>query len=265
MAVKLNKNFDQSKAIKNLARGYKLVPHIDRFLPTWDEQGFTFQSQKKQPDDAWHPSGHCLPSMHSLYHIALDHPQETKHAPSSIKNFQVGHFWHQWLQWIVVEKLGFAEWDAVERRGLEGWYPILDQTRKVHGLDIPWAPWHWVTGAGDIAPCVIPEHGEYIVDFKTMNARSHKMAAGDSLELRLAESWECQVNIYMDFFDQERALIIGICKDTPHDMIEIEFKRNQPLIDALYDKWELVSGCITDRHEPDENLVYPLPLRGISS
>jgi hypothetical protein len=279
VAIKLDKNFDTSKAIKNLARGFKLTPHIDRFLPTWDEEGFTYTSQRKLPDDAWHPSSDCLPSLNTLYHKALEHDPKArpKHAPSTVKNFQVGHFWHQWLQWIVVEKLGFATWDDVERSGMKHWglEPLPEGTKyedfrtavRVDEEGNKWRkpkPWHWVTGSGDIAPCRIPEHGEYVVDFKTMNARSYRMAGSGTPEERLLNSWECQINVYMDFFDQERALVVGICKDTPHEMLEFEFKRNQPLIDALYDKWKLASGCVVDKHEPPDDLYYPLPLRGLT-
>lgn len=261
MTIKLDSSFDKTKATKNLvAKGYKLVPHIDRFLPTWDEEGFVYKSTKKESDDAWHPSGHCTPSVYDLWWYAVEgHKEERKLQPSSVKNFQVGHFWHQWLQWIIVEKLGFAESSAVERRGTRGWG---DRLVMNNGHSSRWQPWHWVSGSGDLAPVTIPKKGEWLVDFKTMNARSYKLAVGGSLEERLAKSWECQINIYMDFFDLEKAIVVGICKDTPHDLIEFEFRKNQPLIDAIYEKWELVSGCLDENVEPPESHKHHLPLTG---
>lgn len=271
MTTKLGKNFDTSKALKSLVRGYKLVPHIDRFLPTWDEEGFTYTSARKEVDDAWHPSSDCTPGLNELYHKAITPAEPRRLAPSTVKTFQVGHFWHQWLQWIVVEKLGFASWDHVERRGAYHWggmthermwgdgptYIPLDQPGKHLGPK----PWHWATGSADIAPVTIPEHGEYLVDFKTMAARLYNQ---ENIPEYYADKWECQVNVYMDFFDLDKGLVVAICKDSQHELKEFEFRRNQPLIDAIYEKWALVSDCIADGYEPPAELDYPLPLKGTS-
>ena len=31
------------------------------------------------------------------------------------KSWMVGHFWHQWIQYVVVHKLEFCEASAIER------------------------------------------------------------------------------------------------------------------------------------------------------
>ena len=257
MALKLGSNFDKTKATKNLVRGFKLVPHIDRWLPSWDETGFVYTSARKEPDDAWHPSSHCTPSVYDLWwHAVEGHKEPRKLQPSSVKNFQVGHFWHQFLQWIVVEQLGFATWEAVERKGVRGWGDHFELTPSKGS--IRHQPWHWVTGSGDISPVEIPKKGEYLIDFKTMRGGDFNSEVPMSIK-----KWECQVNIYMDFFDLERAIIVGINKDGGHDMKEFEFRRNQPLIDALYDKWELVSACLDEEVEPDPDYKPDLPLAGM--
>jgi hypothetical protein len=64
------------------------------------------------------------------------------------------------------------------------------------------------------------------------------------------------MNIYMDFFDYDRALILAINKDTPHDFKEFEFRRNQPLIDVIYDKWKFVvcqSASKDERPDSDDD------------
>jgi hypothetical protein len=113
------------------------------------------------------------------------------------------------------------------------------------------APYHWATGAGDVAPLVLPTHGEYAVDFKTMSANQFKpFESTGQLPDWAKDKYEAQINIYMDFFDLEKALIVGVCKDSPHTFAEAEFHRNQPLIDAIYDKWEFVSECIDHEWVP---------------
>jgi hypothetical protein len=70
------------------------------------------------------------------------------------------------------------------------------------------------------------------------------------------------MNVYMDFFDYDRALIVAVNKDTPHDFKEFEFRRNQPLIDVIYDKWKFVAECLQDEDRPDadDDLGFELPL-----
>ena len=64
------------------------------------------------------------------------------------------------------------------------------------------------------------------------------------------------------FFDLEKGLIVAIQKDAPHDMKEFEFVRNQPLIDAIYHKWNIVSQCLDEGVEPPKEEVIELPVSG---
>jgi hypothetical protein len=146
--------------------------------------------------------------------------------------------------------LGFAEESAIERIGARYWGLDIQAVNASPPAPADYGvrPYHWATGAGDIAPCVIPKHGEYVVDFKTMSAFQYK---GSELPEWAREKYEAQINIYMDFFDLEKGLIVAICKDSPHEMKEFEFTRNQPLIDHIYDKWKYVSGLLDDEEEPE--------------
>lgn len=177
-----------------------------------------------------------------------------------MKTFQVGHFWHQYLQEICL-RADFCSWKAIERRGMKGWGPE-DNPRPdpyFEGDFMHWRPFHWVTGSGDIAPCLVPGEGKMLVDFKTMKSMDFRK---QEPPIWTADKWECQVNIYMDFFGLERALIVGVLKDSPHDMKEFEFRRNQELIDAIYHKWKLVSVCLDEGIVPPEDEDIHLPLRG---
>lgn len=240
---------------RNLVKRHKLVPHLDRFLVT-EPENFQFDYEPKKSDDGFHPSGHCTPSATALYASAVEYienakipgPREKVERKASLqKTFLVGHFWHQLLQWAVVE-MEMAEPEAIERRGTRGWGPEQSIGNASIG-EYKWLPYHWATGSADIAPLVLPTGEEYLVDFKTMGSHDFK---GASMPAWAADKYEAQINIYLDFFDMERALIVAVQKDSPHDMKEFEFVRNQPLIDAIYDKWHFVSECLDAGEAPSE-------------
>lgn len=257
MAMKLGSNVDLNKVVKSLGQKYKLVPLIDMEIGkgdfVWD-----FKYEPKRGDDAWHPSGDCTPSLHDLYRKATL-PTEERVIPASLaKTFMVGHFWHAYLQWIVEKRLGLCKPEAIERRGIKVWGED-NAWGPTPSAKLPTAkPYHWATGAGDIAPCSIPGHGDFAIDFKTMNARMFQSGPPPDY----MGKWECQGNIYMDFFDMEKIIFVGVCKDSPHDMKEWVFTRNQPLIDAIYLKWKIVSQCLDEGIEPPEDEEISLPLQG---
>lgn len=248
MAIKL----DTSKFVRNLANKHKLVPHLDRAIQGGEfEWSYEFPGPKKG-DTAWHPSGHCTPSVYDLWSIATTEPAERKLPASLLKTFQVGHFWHQYLQFVTVEKLEFAEWGEIECTGAKGWGD--------YGPGGGYEPFHWVKGSADICPVHIPVHGEYLIDFKTMKSADYKQ---NGMPRWCADKYECQANIYMDLFNIDQAIIVCILKDSPHDMKEFEFVKNQPLIDAIYDKWHIAAECIATEVEPDIEFNIELPLKGI--
>jgi hypothetical protein len=254
MTLKFPKT-DHLDFTRNMVKRHRLVPHLERFFTT-EVTDFKFEMEPKEKDDAWHPSGHCTPAPSTLFDYAMvDHKQEREWGASMLKTFAVGHFWHQLLQHAVLA-LGFAEPGYIERRGFKGWGNTRgpDEGRMLKsGRVVPWDAWHWATGAGDVAPLVLPDW-QGVVDFKTMSTHQFKpLAKGGGLPEWCREKYEAQINIYMDFFDEERALIVAVQKDSPHEMTEIEFARNQPLIDAIYDKWEFVSECLDAGEFPDDS------------
>jgi hypothetical protein len=226
---------------------YKLVPHLERALADFDEE-WSYSYEPKKGDLGWHPSGDCLPPPTVLFESALDRLNNTV-PPSrfSNKNGQVGHFWHQYLQHVLVHKLGFAETWAIERRGVKSWGDKLSPI-----------PFHYSTGAADVAPCVIPKYGEYVVDFKTMASNQFRQLVVPEWA---AHKYEAQINIYMDFFDLEKGLIVCVNKDSPHDLKEFEYRRNDALVGAIYDKWSFVSECL-DHNDPPiqlDDVQFTLP------
>lgn len=243
MAIRL----DKTNLVRNLSKRYKLVPHLDREIAKGDFV-WQFDYEPKKGDTGWHPSGDCTPTPYELYMKATGQAHERPFSGDLYKTFMVGHFWHQYIQWIVEKKLGLCQPEDIERRGSRVW-------REEDGKPVPF---HWATGSGDMAPCRLPD-GEFLVDIKTMGSHDFKR---NGVPDWCAGKYEAQMNIYMDFFDLDRALILAVCKDSPHAFKEFEFERNQPLIDAIYHKWHLVSECISEGVTPPVDEDIFLPLRG---
>lgn len=232
---------------KNLVKRHKLVTHLDSYLAI-EVTDFEFIYEPKIGDDAWHPSGHCTPSVTELYDIATGNVERKEWGTSMLKTFMVGHFWHQLLQKAVID-LGFAEPSAIERRGTKGWGDIIDPHADGNIMEYKYRPYHWATGAADVAPCTIPGHGDYVIDFKTMSGHQYKSVA---LPEWAAFKYECQINIYMDFFGIEKGLIVAVQKDSPHEFKEFTYVENRPLIDAIYRKWKFVSECLDSGEIPND-------------
>ena len=254
MAIKL----DKTNLVRNLAVKNKLIPFIEQEIGKGDFV-WEYQYEPKKGDDGWHPSGHCTPSLAELYHYATAKKVKEAVSASLYKTFQVGHFWHQYLQEIIL-RTELAKPEDIERRGTRGWGDIRGVLVEEDGTrDVGYKPYHYATGSGDIAPCKIPKYGDFVVDFKTMKYHDFRQP---NIPAWSADKYECQINIYMDFFDLEQGLIVAICKDSPHDLKEFTYTRNQPLIDAIYTKWKIVSECITQKIVPPDDEEFPLPLRG---
>lgn len=241
---------------RNLVKHHKLVGHYDTFFAK-EINGLTFKLEPKQNDRGWHPSSHCLAPPSQLYYYATHHGEKAIHGASLNKVFAVGHFWHQVLQYATVQ-MDLCDASAIERRGFHGWglnklKPGFDtqEFARNYGAETVWQKWHYATGQGDIAPITLGNR-DYVVDFKTMNSRDFKVAGGGAIPEWAAGKYEAQVNIYMDFFNLEHALIVGVQKDSPHDFCEVEFERNQPLIDWVYSKWEFAAECIAAKSPPTQ-------------
>lgn len=261
--------FDKSKLVKNLAQGNILAPFLEREFSTFDE-AWTFDYTEKIGDEGWHPSGDCTPSITDLYAKATGAEREPI-SGSLRKSFMVGHFWHQLIQYIVLHKLHFCEPEAIERQGMKHWGELKKELwdpvkHTPHGLvkldgHNRWgrpAPYHFVTGSGDMAPLVTPKW-QGIVDIKTMSSHQFKLG---TLPEWAAAKYTCQINIYMDLFDEEHGMILAVNKDAPHDFKEFTFQRDQALIDAIYRKWHYISQCLDEAVLPTEedNEQYILPI-----
>jgi hypothetical protein len=241
---------DKSKLTKGLLNNYKLVPHLDLAIQKLGDFEWSYQHEIKKGDEAFHPSSHCLPSALEIYQSVFDQTEDNI-SGSLYKTFQVGHFWHSYLYTVICDHLQFADWADVECPGTRVWGMNGDGSPK---------PFHFSQGKADIARCSIPKHGDYLIDFKTMNQIDFRTPG---LPQRFHYKYVAQANIYMDWFDLDRALIVKIQKDSPHDFAEVEIHRNQVLIDMIYEKWKFTSLFIAEKTPPptDEELgdTFRLP------
>lgn len=214
--------------IRDLAKKEILVPHINNYLARADfPSKFDISIKtKKEPDDAFHPSSDCYPCDCELYKKFVGEEDKGLNA-TSYKNFFVGHFWHEILQDIICKRLEFCESSDIEKELTH------------HNQD-----W-WGRGFADIAKCDIPGQGSYLIDFKTMNSYSFQKPAET-----LLDKWKMQVACYMAWDDRvESAIIIGIQKDTPHEFREFVFRRDDELLNPIYDKWSRVSLAVKNKQQ----------------
>lgn len=288
------KNLDRSKVVRDLVQDNWYVQHVNRWIQDNPDAPWEFKHESKASDDAWHPSGDCTPSIEDLYAKAVGEAEERPAKLEMQKTWMTGHYWHAWLQWITVNGLGFADWDAVERRGHHWWgepsvhavseaymqdparsevttksgvaFPASNLPRRGDDLLVP-DPYHWATGSADVCPADLPGKGLVLLDYKTMNGRDFNRNEPPSW---CAAKWECQLNIYLDFFDvEEWGVLVGVEKDHPHGFKEFHYRRNQPLIEAIYEKWYLVAELVDSGVDPRlmdadelEALQVHLPLEG---
>lgn len=235
--IKLPK--DKSKIVRNLGKKYVYVPYLERALATFDEP-WQFTYQEKEKDTHWHPSGHCVPPATELYAIVSGEVKEEPISGSLRKIFQVGHFWHQYLQHVTLHKMEMCKPEAVERKGKREWGKT---------------PFHAVSGSGDLAPLEAP-NWTGLVDYKTMNAANFKQ---QGIPPRYDAKYECQINVYMDLFDTAEAIILPINKDTG-EFKEFLYAKNCDLIDMIYQKWEFVSACLDAGEAPTaaDDKMFPI-------
>jgi hypothetical protein len=273
--------------MQSLNLGYRVAPAIDNWLDNNPEKEWGFHFEPKIPDDAWHPSGDCTPSVYDLWLKATGAAVRKPLSVGLKKTFGVGHYYHQWIQWILRDELQWCKPEDVERRGGSWWgereflehadydnptpapenawglWPGKMCDDRLEGYFKP-SPFHWSTGSADIAPLVLPDATNLLFDIKSISGSDAKF---DTPPARYVDKWECQACIYLDWFPEcEEAIFFGVSKENPHGFKEWVFKPNPPLVEAIYEKWQLVTFLIDEGITPDEedaDLWIDLPLQGI--
>lgn len=236
MAVKLPKDdFTRGIVDKSI-----LTPFINRYIEQTGDFSWEFTYKPKKNDGGFHPSSHCLMTPLEIYNDIVD-PQPREFGADLRKTFMVGHFWHQYLQKIVVD-MGFAK-----KRDIEAHKTV----KSAYGY------WFdpYISGSAD-AIVDIPGQGKYLVDFKTQKSLDFNQ---QDLPEWCKDKYICQINLYMDIFKVHQGLFVCINKDTSK-FKEILVSYNKPLVEAIYRKFHIVCKAIRDNKPPPETLDIALPI-----
>ncbi len=64
----------------------------------------------------------------------------------------------------------------------------------------------------------------------------------------------------MDWFDTDKAFVLAICKDSPHQMHEYQIVKDVPLLQDIYERWSYVKWCLDNDEEPTDGEYHVDPL-----
>jgi hypothetical protein len=226
---------DSKKLLRSLTvgRGTILVPHIESyqrratFPKTWE---ITIPNYK-EGDPHFHPSSDCFASPDNLWLAKKGRLLGSPITPALRRTFDCGHMWHGYIEAILVE-MGLVTPENVEKKLV---YEIVTENGKCIGA-----------GTADLVDVAIPGHGNWLVDIKTMNKTEFEQGANQYT----LQKWTAQVNCYMDWLGTSKAMILAICKDSPHQFREYQIQKNQSLLDEIYDRWVYTQYCLDNDIEP---------------
>jgi hypothetical protein len=226
---------DSKKLLRTLTvnRGTILAPLIDqyqarnKFPDKWEIE----IRNDKEWDPHFHPSGDSYTDPRTLY---LDKTGQLKPrlvSPSLRRTFDVGHMWHGYIQNILID-MGLVAPENVEKPLLHDLVTIGE--RSFYGR-----------GTADLVDVHIPGHGYWLVDIKTMNSNNF-----GSLPEATLKKYTAQVNLYGDWLNCDKMLILAVNKDSPHDFREFIIQRDESLLQDVYDRWIYVAEHIAAGEEP---------------
>jgi len=226
-----------SQFAKHFQKGEVLVPHLNNWFANGefpDEIPITLRPNKEH-DDAFHPSS-ALMCERALYaKLEGDLPAEET-AMDMQKVFMIGRYYHELVQWIVVEGLGFATWEDVEKE------------HDLHFATAKGNPYR-VRGFIDVARMALPGlDTAVLLDVKTMASRLYGMGEPPR---SLMEKYEAQVRLYLEFEDLPRGIILFMEKDNPHRFREAVVERDGAQVDRIMEGWEFVTDSRAEGLVPD--------------
>jgi hypothetical protein len=229
--------FDTSKLLKPLTAGHGsiLAPHINAYQSRgkFPDKWIIEIDNTRVEDEYFHPSTDALASPLSLYRRKSGASLPEKITSNQRRTYDCGHMWHRYLQNILID-MGFVKPENVERQYL---HQIVTKRGGTTGK-----------GTLDLVDVEIPGHGTWpVVDIKTANKSMYERG----FDKNTLAKYTAQVNLYMDWVGAERAMILVINKDSPHDMREYVIQRSQSLIDEIYDRWTYVAQCLRAGVEPE--------------
>lgn len=219
-----------SKFAKQYGKKELLAPHLNAWFARAefpDEIPILIHPNKPH-DDKFHPSGDCLPCARVLYAKRKGLIPPWKPTAEQHKTFMLGHFYHA-LIYHIVQELGFSQPEDIEE--------LVEMT--LHGVPIK--------GHIDISSCVLPVHGDKMIDVKTQMARQFAQEpSGD-----LFEKYKAQVKVYLWLKDKSDGIILWAEKDNPHRFKETYVERDDDFVEEVFEKWAYVMECEAAGVVPD--------------
>lgn len=236
---------DQKALLRTLTINYGqiLVPYIDsyqaaaKFPKEWN---ITIPNTKES-DGCFHPSSHCFMKPRDIYLDMKGTVTKPKPSAALRRTFDCGHMWHGYIE-SVIQEMGFVRPQDVERY-------LYQPMENHHGPFVG-------AGTGDLVDVQIPKQGTWLVDIKTMNKGEFEAGANKYTYMK----WEAQVNCYMDWIGTKNAIILAICKDSPHNMREYKIEYKPELLNEIYDRWGYTAKCLREGKLPEDNYEPVDPL-----
>jgi hypothetical protein len=228
----------KSKFLKEMTKKEILVPHLNRWFAAGvfpDEMPMAIYPNKKG-DTAFHPSSDATGCLRYLYAKHKGHLEPQRLTSEMQKTFQIGHMYHAWLQYILVEGLGFSTWKEIEKKYSKKL--VTDKGNK-------WS----VSGSADVASCKIPGQSKpYLIDIKTMRSTSFSQA---KMPEWLWEKYEAQAQVYMEWHNKDATILLCCNKDSPHQFKEYIIYRKFDKVSDIYNRWEKLADHLADDIPPD--------------
>jgi hypothetical protein len=229
---------DSKKLLRSLAngRGSLLVPHIDAYQSKGkfpDQWVITLDNKPKERSGRFYPSTHATASIEQIYLDLAGKLKSSSISPTLRRTFDVGHFWHQYLQAMILD-MGMVKEENIE---------IRHQTT----IHTPLADFE-TSGRLDLKDVEIPGSDSWLIDIKSM--RKQEFEAGPNP--RTLTSWKAQINIYGDWAKTDRLMVLAVCKDSPHELREFIIEPDTKLVEEIYNKWAIVKHCLDTGITPDQ-------------
>lgn len=239
---------DSKSLLRTLTVNYGdiLTPYIDAYLGAGKlpEKWIIEIPNTKKDDGHFHPSSDAFLSPRDLYVKKRGIQTGPPISAALRKTFDCGHMWHGYIE-NIVQELGFVSKEDVERK-------VAVEINGTHGPFVG-------AGTGDLVGVKIPKQGTWLVDIKTMKKDEFESGA----HKLTFKKWEAQVSCYMDWFGLDKAMVLAICKDSPHKFREYKIAKNYDVLAEIYDRWSYTAACLKanllpdDNYEPDPLLLNP--------
>lgn len=220
---------------RSLAEEEIVIPHLERalFSDTWPESyNIPVDLGRHTPPPAgeigwFYPSVHCLMDQRRLYYEM--HPRyrpllpKEKFSMSAIWSMIMGTAAHSIVQTQLLMAGKIVTTDDIEVRA-------RSEERRVRArLDFL-----FTKADGTKIP----------VEMKTQNSRAYSQTK------EALPSWECQLQVTMDLLGYEEGVLFVCEMGYPWDKREFRVRRDEKLLDTIYDKWATVLEAVKADNPP---------------